>query len=77
MNTERFHTEGDCPDDPGRNTETPEAKEARRILMDAIAALGRDACERWVTCGWLDRREAVIRVQHGENPDQVARDYVL
>ena len=46
------------------------------MLEDAIAALGQGVCEEWVACGWLSRRNAVNRVQHGESPDIVARDFL-
>ena len=75
MKTERFHNEGDSVENPQKDARLPTPNEARRMLMDAIAVLGQDACERWVACGWLERRDAVNRVQHGESPNIVARDF--
>ena len=76
MKTERCHNEDGCVDCPEKDATLPTPKEARSMLEDAIAALGQGVCEEWVACGWLSRKNAVNRVQHGESPDIVARDFL-
>ena len=53
---------------------TPE--EARDILIYALAAHGQRAIDRWVTGRWSDHGKAVARVQNGEDPTIVARDFI-
>ncbi len=72
MNEDCFQDEGG---EPKKEAAPPTSEGARIMLDDAVAALGQDACESWVRCGWLNREEAIRRVQQGESPDVVARDF--
>ena len=75
MDTDYFQGEGGNTGSPREGAAPLTPDEARCMLDDAIAALGQDACEQWVRCGWLNREEAMKRVQQGESPDVVARDF--
>ena len=76
MKTELRHNEGCCVDCPEKEATLPTPKDARSMLEDALVALGQGVCEEWVACGWLSRRNAVNRVQRGESPDIVARNFL-